>query len=874
MTCCLKKCNKIVHNVVKNRCIEHCLNIVCFDIHCGKRPTYNYEGESKGKYCKEHSKEDMINIKSESKKRVKKICKYTLSIFLSKAKEAHGDKFDYSLIKEEDIKGSKSKLPIKCNKCEYKWKANLGHHVRGIGCPSCSGNAKWTLDRFLLKAKEKHGDKYDYSLIKEESIKNSSSKLEIKCNKCDCIWLCCLNNHVNSANGCPSCSGRLKWTLERFIKRSKEINGTKFDYSLITEEDIKSSRSKVPIICTVCEYKWNPGIDHHINRKGGCPSCSGKLPWTYDRFILKSKEIHGDKYDYSMILRQHIKNSKSYIYIICKTCEYKWETTINSHMGHGHGCPSCSGSLKWTIERFLSKAKELHDDNFDYSLVKETHISNNSNLPITCKTCGYAWNVNLYAHISGKNGCPSCSGKARWTLKRFLEKATKIHGNKYDYSLVEDIMVNSKYSKLPIICRLCQYQWNPTLGDHINGKCGCPSCSGKAKWNYKRFLEKAKEIHGDKFDYSRITYKDIVNSNSRIYTCCKICSYVCYTTVNNHINGGYNCKSCSGLLSWTLETFLEKSLEIHGNKYNYSLISMSDFDYGSKHKIPIICNKCEYIWDVSITSHIYNSYSCPSCVGLAPWTLERFLIRANEVHDQRYDYSLIKEEDIINGDSKIQLTCNKCQYKWVTRISNHVYGHGCPDCVGNAPWTLERFLKRSNKIHDQRYDYSLIKEENIIKGNSKIQLKCNTCEYMWVTKVNNHVNGSGCPKCKFSKGELVCSKHLENLNIEYEPEYRLNSIKSKRYDFYFEYNGKQYLLEYDGIQHFEFISHFHRTLDEFHQRQEVDIMKTKTALKYGYNIIRIDYTNLDKVDEHLDKALQGDNKEYYSDSNMYQWMIR
>lgn len=63
MLCSLKTCDKPAHNLVKSRCLGHCLNIVCFNPNCGKKPFYNYQGLSKGLYCAEHKPYIMINVK-------------------------------------------------------------------------------------------------------------------------------------------------------------------------------------------------------------------------------------------------------------------------------------------------------------------------------------------------------------------------------------------------------------------------------------------------------------------------------------------------------------------------------------------------------------------------------------------------------------------------------------------------------------------------------------------------------------------------------------------------------------------------------------------------------------------------------------------
>lgn len=120
------------------------------------------------------------------------------------------------------------------------------------------------------------------------------------------------------------------------------------------------------------------------------------------------------------------------------------------------------------------------------------------------------------------------------TKKEFIERVSKIHGDRYDYSLVE---YNGIYEKVKIICPVHGvFEQKPTI--HIRGS-GCFKCFGTPKSNKEEFIKKAKEVHGDLYDYSLVEYK----TNKKYVKI--ICSKhgVFKQRPDNHIQG-FTCPKC------------------------------------------------------------------------------------------------------------------------------------------------------------------------------------------------------------------------------------------------------------------------------------------------------------------------------------------
>lgn len=162
----------------------------------------------------------------------------------------------------------------------------------------------------------------------------------------------------------------------------------------------------------------------------------------------------------------------------------------------------CSGGLvakKIIQQKFIERAKEIHGNKYDYS--KSNYINSRTNIEIICPIHGIFWQ-NPGMHIRRKYGCPKCAKNYKLSSKEFVEKAVSVHGNKYDYSLVE--YVNS-LKKVKIICHK-HGVFKQIASGHLSGN-GCPFCFGTPKSNKKEFIEKAKKVHGDRYDYSLVEYK-------------------------------------------------------------------------------------------------------------------------------------------------------------------------------------------------------------------------------------------------------------------------------------------------------------------------------------------------------------------------------
>lgn len=196
-------------------------------------------------------------------------------------------------------------------------------------------------------------------------------------------------------------------------------------------------------------------------------------------------------------------------------------------------------------EIFIQKARETHGDAYDYSLTE--YINWSTKVIITCPVHGN-FTQRPNSHVA-RYGCPKCSWdkmskSCSKTTDDFKLKAKQVHGDTYDYSLVN---YTSAKSKVAIICS-SHGEFSQRSGAHLDGQ-GCPMCGVKSSadkqtHNTELFIKKAKRVHGDTFDYSKVTY---TKSRNKVTISCKI--HGDFEQVANEHLKGRGCKECSRHLS-------------------------------------------------------------------------------------------------------------------------------------------------------------------------------------------------------------------------------------------------------------------------------------------------------------------------------------
>jgi len=567
---------------------------------------------------------------------------------------------------------------------------------------------------------------------------------------------------------------------------------------------------------------------------------------TTETFIAKAIKKHGNKYNYDKVV---YIDSQSKVIV---TCKIHGDFSIRpAEILRGKGCAKCSGKHRWTTEEWIALARKAHGNKYSYN--KSKYINASTRITITCPDHGDFEQL-PGVHVYQESGCPKCAPRNfKYTQEEWINKANEIHNNKYDYSKLE---YKSSQEKVLIICPEHGEFWQ-IADDHINKPSGCPKCKGVARLTTEEFIKRAKEIHGDKYIYDKVNY---INQNTNVIIICPKHGEFTQMPVA-HIHGLSGCSKCSQNYTLTKQEFLEKVNKVHNNFYNYDLLNYKN----GKSKIKIICPKHgEFVQQAS--EHSYGK-GCAKCgtermVKSHKLSLEEWVERANEVHDNYYDYSLISKDKLKNQSSKVPIICPE-HGVFYQCFCNHVsQKQGCPVCgrvtAGQSHATqLSEVLEEARQAHGEKYDYSLITKDNYKNKSQKVKIICPE-HGIFEQSMTNHTNQKqGCPSCRESHGEKSIARLLEKADIKHIREKRFDECKHKNslpFDFFLpELN---ILIEYDGEQHFKPLRFLDKVRAEkkLKELQDRDKIKTKWAKDSPYTLYRITYK--ENVEDKMNEIIE------------------
>lgn len=373
----------------------------------------------------------------------------------------------------------------------------------------------------------------------------------------------------------------------------------------------------------------------------------------------------------------------------------------------------CIPKNRLTQSEFLSRCKEKHNDFYDYN--KVLYVRGTDYVTVTCPSHG-DFSVRAANHLRG-DGCLSCYNERRGLLRR--------KGHDYYVALIDqkfsgrvihyegEMLTNS--TRVLFKCNRHDNVFESTLAIMI-GNSGCSLCKTETISN---IAKTKRELWIKKFfkDFQHIEIKVAKTSKERSEFYCKNHD-LNFTGSFDHIKsrGFVGCKVCREDVS--KEKYLQKSQKQYLDRIKESS-SLFDYDYsnsvynGFSKPIDINCKR-HGIYSVVYLNRIKGAGygECPSCT----YELERskllsdFVVKAKEIHGDKYDYSYIR--DYTNCKEDVAIYCNQCDDLFNQTPDNHLQNKGCPTCNSVSMYSKRLYVEHAVKNYDNKINLYLIEVFN------------------------------------------------------------------------------------------------------------------------------------------------------------------
>lgn len=326
-----------------------------------------------------------------------------------------------------------------------------------------------------------------------------------------------------------------KITQQEFMARAAQVVAPHLDLSRFV---YTRTGDKGTVVCAYHgEFQIRAGS---LLRGDGCFKCgvekrAKKHTVSLQEFLERAEKVHGNRYDYSKV---DLVGQRTKITIICRE-HGEFQQEPHSHL-NGKGCRKCAGEKTGQRSRFptevlVSRLREVHGDSYGYDKVG---VRFGNKVILMCPKHG-DFLASIGNLIGRKSGCPKCGlekkgRKLRADYEELIAGLKETHGNKYEYG---EVVYGRGAAQINVKCP--EHGWfTQTLQDHKKGV-GCEMCSRSVR-DQETFLAMAREIHGDKYDYSKAVYVRALDKV--LITCRKHGDF--FQTPNSHINTSHGCPTC------------------------------------------------------------------------------------------------------------------------------------------------------------------------------------------------------------------------------------------------------------------------------------------------------------------------------------------
>lgn len=350
-----------------------------------------------------------------------------------------------------------------------------------------------------------------------------------------------------------------------------------------------------------------------------------------------------------------------------------------------------------------------------------------------------------------------------------------------------------------------------------------------------QFKQEVFDLVGDEYTF----LDSYVNARTKLRVKHNKCGHV-YAVIPNNFLKGTRCLYCAvSAKTKTDVQFKQEVFDLVGNEYIFL-----DSYINTHTRLRVKHNKCGHTYKVEPASFLQGR-RCPYCAGLTKKTDNQFKQEVFDLVGNEYTFL----DNYVNNMTKIKVRHNKCNSVYKVQPDAFIHGSRCPYCYGNAKPTDAKFKKKIHDLVGNEYVFL----DAYVNSKTKLKVKHNKCGHIYKVQPNSFLNGSRCPYCNSPKGELIISKILNSLNINYEAQKTFDDLRDNNllsYDFFIP--SQNILIEYQGRQHYDPVDYF-GGVSQFKLQQKHDKMKASYARDNNYTLIAVPYTEdtFSKIKKYL-----------------------
>lgn len=366
------------------------------------------------------------------------------------------------------------------------------------------------------------------------------------------------------------------------------------------------------------------------------------------------------------------------------------------------------------------------------------------------------------------------------------------------------------------------HTWSASYGNIQQGH-GCPTCANIRSGDIQRYSIEHAQILASEKGGECLSIEYMGSSSPLEWKCAE--KHI-WTACYNSIQQGSWCPLCFDKRRGDAQRFTIEHAQQLAASRGGSCISTEYVSCHSKLEW-----KCEFGHEWSNTySHVASGQWCPKCAPNSPKSIEdvRRLVELKQGVCMSTEYD--------NNKSRLIVKCSD-GHEWETNYACLQMGHWCHECGRSKPKTINdaHQLAASRRGSCTSTEY--------VSCHSKLGWRCEF-GHEWNNTYSHVARGQWCPYCR-KKSESLCRRVFEAIFKCLFPSNR-NMIRNPETESFLELDGFNAILklafEYNGLQHYEFIPHFHRDSEALERQQYRDRLKHEYCALNDITLITIPHT--------------------------------